>query len=324
MLLFLQKGKSMTRLILSILLFINISYANSERYFIKLGSFKDLMGLEQSINRLPNSLRSHVVIVHSNDWYIPFAYYVQNKKTLYRHVPKFKHYFPDAHINHSPYMMNYPVVRNYSNHKKKRRVNYVRRERVVVSNRESLVSSRSSLYQNVAISESDNTLKRPIKTFVPAPIPTIVSASTPTIENLKKHSLFNKKMLSGKHYYLAYKSTKESPDLLIKVSFKNHIVVYQPIIGEMKMTEANYLIENKRLYMFANSFTKDGAYSVLDEHRENHFLVSSWINGKKLNTLRYYYNLNDAKEYLNLEVSNGLANVLEEGNYDDFFVDDDY
>jgi len=131
-------------------------------------------------------------------------------------------------------------------------------------------------------------------------------------------------MLSGKHYYLAYKSTKESPNLLIKVSFQNHVVIYQPIIGDMKMTEANYLIENKRLYMFANSFTKDGAYSKLDEHRKNHFLVSSWVNGKKLNTLRYYYDLNDAKEYLNLETSNGLANVLEEGSYDEFFLDDDY
>ena len=314
----------MIRLILSILLFINISYANSERYFIKLGSFKDLRGLEQSINRLPTNLRSHVVIVHSNDWYIPFAFYVQNKRILYRYVPKFKNYFPDAHINHSPYMMSYPVVRNYSNHKKRRTVNYVRREPIVAPHRKSLISNRSTLYQNVAISESDNTLHQSAKRFTFRPKVIAEPSSAIQDKDLKKYTFFTKKMLSGKHYYLAYKSTKESPDLLIKVSFKNHIVVYQPIIGEMKMTEANYLIENKRLYMFANSFTKDGAYSVLDEHRENHFLVSSWINGKKLNTLRYYYNLNDAKEYLNLEVSNGLANVLEEGNYDDFFVDDDY
>lgn len=90
------------------------------------------------------------------------------------------------------------------------------------------------------------------------------------------------------------------------------------------MTEANYIIENRRLYMFANSFTKDGAYSILDKHRKKYFLVSSWINGKKLNTLRYYFNLNDAKEYLDLEKSKGLANVLEEGSYDDFFLDNDY
>ena len=104
----------MIRFILSIILLVNVAYANGERYFIKLGSFKDLQGLEKSIDRMPNSLRSHVVIIHSNAWYIPFAYYVQNKHTLYPYVKKFKRYFPDAHINHSSYMLQHPVVRNYA------------------------------------------------------------------------------------------------------------------------------------------------------------------------------------------------------------------
>jgi hypothetical protein len=91
----------------------------------------------------------------------------------------------------------------------------------------------------------------------------------------------------------------------------------------MKMTEANYLVENKRLYMFANTFTKEGAYSILDKKRKSHFLVSSWVNGKKLNTLRYYYELNDAKEYLGLETSKGLASILEDGDYDEFFLDEE-
>jgi hypothetical protein len=91
----------------------------------------------------------------------------------------------------------------------------------------------------------------------------------------------------------------------------------------MTMTEANYIVDNKKLYMYANSFTKDGAYSLLESHRTNHFVVSSWLNGKKLNTLRYYYDLNNAKEYLGLATSKGLANILEEGSYDEFFIDDD-
>ena len=317
----------MIRLILSMLIFINISYANSERYFIKLGSFKNLRGLENSINRLPHSLRSHVVIVHKNAWYIPFAYYVANRRILYKYVPKFQRYFPDAHINHSAYMLDYPVVRNYSKPKRKHLPRYVRRQSTVVSTPRSSVQYSKPNYQNVAISEADNTGQMAVQRFAPAPVANIV-VNQPTIpmkeQSKKRYQSFSKKILSGKHYFLAYKSTKDSPSLLIKVSFKNHMVVYQPIIGEMKMTEANYIIENKRLYMFANSFTKDGAYSILDRHQKNYFLVSSWINGKKLNTLRYYFNLNDAKEYLNLEKSKGLANVLEEGSYDDFFLDNDY
>lgn len=307
----------MIRILLSILFFINISYANAERYFIQLGSFKNINALEQNIERLPNSLRSHIVIVRKNSWYIPFAYYVSNKHTLYRYVPQFKRYFPDAHINHSAYMLNYPVVKNYI--KRYKRIPSKASYKSPI-----FVRTAQPYYQNVGISEEDNTRHLPVS------VPTRVSKTLITTsmlqegESQKKYNYFTKKMLSGKHYYLAYKSTKDSPNLLIKVSFKNHTVIYQPIIGDMKMTKANYLIENKKLYMFANNFTEDGAYSKLEEYRKNHFLVSSWVNGKKLNTLRYYYNLNDAKEYLNLETSNGLANILEEGSYDEFFLDEDY
>jgi len=316
----------MIRILLSMVLFINISYANAERYFIKLGSFKNLNGLEQNIERLPNSLRSHVVIVRKNSWYIPFAYYVSNKRTLYRYVPKFKRYFHDAHINHSSYMLQYPVVKNYTQKYKPVKKRYKQLPPKVFYRTQTFVRTAQPHYQNVGISEADNTRHLPITVSVPHRVSKTV-ITTPTLEqgeSQKKYKYFTKKMLSGKHYYLAYKSTKDSPNLLIKVSFKNHTVIYQPIIGDMKMTKANYLIENKKLYMFANNFTEDGAYSKLEEYRKNHFLVSSWVNGKKLNTLRYYYDLNDAKEYLNLETSNGLANILEEGSYDEFFLDEDY
>jgi hypothetical protein len=129
-------------------------------------------------------------------------------------------------------------------------------------------------------------------------------------------------MLSGQHYYLAYKKTDSNPNLLIKVTFGNHQVTYQPVIGEMQMTKASYVTEADKLYMFADTFTRNGSFSKLDEHRENHFLVSSWANGKKLNTLRYYYKMNDAKEYLGIGTSDGLAEVLSEGDYDDFFLDE--
>jgi len=316
----------MIRILLSMVLFINISYANAERYFIKLGSFKNINGLERNIESLPNSLRSHIVIVRKNSWYIPFAYYVSNKRTLYRYVPKFKRYFPDAHINHSAYMLNYPVVKNYTKRYKqvKRKYDYIPSPASYQT--PTFIPTAQPYYQNVGISEADNTRHLPITVSVSHRVSKAL-ITTPTVEqeaSQKKYKYFTKKMLSGKHYYLAYKSTKDSPNLLIKVSFKNHTVIYQPIIGNMKMTKANYLIENKRLYMFANSFTADGAYSKLEEHRKNHFLVSSWVNGKKLNTLRYYFDLNDAKKYLNIETSNGLANILEEGSYDEFFLDEDY
>jgi len=101
-------------------------------------------------------------------------------------------------------------------------------------------------------------------------------------------------------------------------------VTYQPIIGEMHLSDANYFIDDQKLYMYAEYFTRDGAYSKLEEHQKQYMLVPSWSKGKKLNTLRYYYKLKDAKKYLGEESSDDqLSQVLEEGTDFDWGVEED-
>ncbi|CAA6806782.1 MAG: Unknown protein [uncultured Sulfurovum sp.] len=332
----------MIRLLVLLMFLLHLSHASSKKYFIQFGSFKNLKGLEQSIEQLPSALRSHVVIVRSNSWYIPFAYYTSNKQALASKLPLYKRYFRDAGIRSSSYMLNHPLVRNYATQIGKDLAPKRRYIPPVREDKKAFVQPRSSMrrvvvpqYQNVAISEEDNTLTH-IQPLAP------IRAMAPKVERVvtqkivrkqveddlfvdtkpKKHKTFSKKMLSGQYYYLAYKSKGMKEHLLIKVSFGNHQVTYQPVIGEMKMTKANYMTEGGKLYMFADTFTRNGSFSTLDEHRSNHFLVSSWAKGKQLNTLRYYYKMNDAKAYLGLGTSDGLAEILSEGDYDDFFLDE--
>ena len=367
----------MIRFLLLLTLLLQLTYANSEKYFIQFGSFKNLKGLEKSIDRLPSSLRSHVVIVRSNSWYIPFAYYTSNRHVLTSKVASYKRYFKDAHIAHSSYMLNHPLVRNYATQSrtqvaaKREYIPPVKQYQNVTQNYAPAVTRQVvPQYQNVGISEEDNTLgyarrsravapmaqqvvrqpaiqqrvvqqvvRQPViqqhvvqpvvKKVVSQPMVTQKVVRTQVESNdifstaqPKKYKNFSKQMLSGQHYYLAYKKTANNPNLLIKVSFGNHKVTYEPVIGEMKMTKASYLTEDNKLYMFADTFEKNGSFSKLDEHREDHFLVSSWANGKKLNTLRYYYKMNDAKKYLGLIASDGLAEILSEGDYDDFFLEE--
>ncbi|NEW60942.1 hypothetical protein GSY74_06560 [Sulfurovum sp. bin170] len=55
----------MFRFILLLLVLMNILYAQN-RYFIKLGSFKQFPVLEKTINSMPENLRSHITVVKSN------------------------------------------------------------------------------------------------------------------------------------------------------------------------------------------------------------------------------------------------------------------
>lgn len=331
-------------------LFLLIQVVQAEvNYFIKFGSFKNLQGLEKSVAQLPHDLRSHVVIVHKNGWYVPFAYHTNNKQILYSKLGAYKRYFRDAHIRSASNMLRYPVVRNYTKTQRTQampRQAYVAPAPTYVRPPQHSYAPTPSYgnvqnYQNIAISEEDHVLPAPKHSVDPyATAPKVHYQEAPLItqkvvmkksdeeedvfstKQPKKFKQFSKQMLSGNHYYLAYKKTDKNPDLLIKVIFGNHTVNYQPVIGDMQMTNASYVTQGDRLYMFTDTFMKDGSFSKLEEHRSDHFLVSSWVNGKKLNTLRYYYKLNDAKRYLGLRTSDGLAEVLSEGSYDELFIDE--
>jgi len=297
------------RFILLALIFINISYANSKKYYIQLGSFRQLPVLEKTISRLPNSLRSHIVIINSNGWYIPFAYHTTKRYALMQKLPNYKRYFPDAYINSSSYILNHQIVRNYTkNNKNRYRRENIYREPILVEPK----------YPNITTTQENNIIEYiPSITYeTPPKKESIVIPKSPKKVIRKRYKYFTKRMLSGKHYYLAYKSTKNSPNLLVKVSFYNHKVIYQPIIGDMNLRDANYLVYDKKLYMFADTFSKNGAFSKIEGNRDKYILVSSWYNGKKLNTLRYYYNLNDAKKYLGEPRSGDLATALEDGEFD--------
>ena len=315
----------MLRLFVIITILFSFAQANGQKYFIKFGSFKNISALKKNIRTLPSSLRSHVIIIRKNEWYIPFAYYTSNKKSLYSKVSSYKRYFPDAHIAHSSSLLKYPIFQNYSKTTPVTKRVYkpytppVRRY-VAPQHYRSVPQ-----YQNVAISSSDHILPIMARVQKSQNVVPVVSTTTivPAVSNsddfgkveIKQYQQFNKQMLSGHYYYLAYKGEGKNPDLLIKVSFQNDAVTYQPVIGDMKMTKASYLVDGDRLYMFTNSFTRDGAFSKLEENEDDHIVVSSWINGKKLNTLRYYYKLNDAKEYLGLKTSKGLSSALQEGEF---------
>jgi hypothetical protein len=311
------------RIILFFSVFINILYAD-RLYYIQFGSFRQLAVLESSIKKLPPNMRSHVVVVNSNGWFIPFAYHTRKLQALKSKLPSYKRYFPDAHIASSPYILNHKVVRNYTKKRYKKREEYVVK---YVPPPTPTPIPITPTYQNVAISEYESSISYTpqVTTIVSPPLPTpiIIKESiipTPRVKvyNTKiDYTKFNKRMLSGKHYYLAYKSLKKNtPDLLVKVSFKNHRVSYLPIIGDMSMKEAKYLVDNNRLYMFADSFSKDGAFSQIEGNQKDYILVSSWFNGKKINTLRYYYDINEAKQYLGKESSSKLATALEDGEFD--------
>ena len=304
----------MKRILLFILILINILYAQ-KLYYIQLGSFKQLKVLERTINRLPHSMRSHIVIVYSHGWFVPFAYHTSKFYALKSTLPRYKRYFPDAYIASSPYILQHKIVRNYTNNIKiKHTKNYPLKREYPRAFRNYHTSYATTIRGLAPIQEEEVIPIKPI--IKEEPIERGYISTKRVINESSNYRYFNKKMLSGKHFYLTYKSKNGTPNLLIKLKFGNYKVTYQPLVGSMNMREAKYLIENGRLYMFADTFSTDGAFSKIEDIKKDYILVSSWFNGKKINTLRYYYDLNKAKEYLGEKSLGKLATALEDGEFD--------
>jgi len=88
----------------------------------------------------------------------------------------------------------------------------------------------------------------------------------------------------------------------------------------MKIQEANFIVQDEKLYMFEDQIVGDSAYSNIEANEKEYLLVSSYQKNKKINTLRYYHNLDEAKGYLGLSNGNKLSSVLESGDFDHKFI----
>jgi hypothetical protein len=107
--------------------------------------------------------------------------------------------------------------------------------------------------------------------------------------------------LHNKKFYLCpvFGKTK-SKKFLIEVSFKNTTVSYNPIIGNIPPMEALYKIEDNKLFLYQKGLFNKKVFSLFERTYFKYHLISSWVKEKRVKKLRYYFNLHDAKAYLNL------------------------
>ena len=120
-------------------------------------------------------------------------------------------------------------------------------------------------------------------------------------ELLKSNAVASKKLsfeewLKGNVFYVCSKSEGKK---VVKTEFDGRQVNYTSVFDELNTSEARYDVVLDRLYIFKEKISTRSAYSTLDEVKEKYLLIGSWENRKKVNTIRYYYNLPDAMAYVN-------------------------
>lgn len=99
-------------------------------------------------------------------------------------------------------------------------------------------------------------------------------------------------------YLCVYSKASKGQKFLIRATFGIKQATYVPIIGKMPSFKLTYKIKNNRLYLFQEGSFNPTIYSKLEKTFSNYYLISSWTTDVKIDTMRYYYHLEDAKAYL--------------------------
>ena len=258
-------------------------------YYIQLGSFLNIELIKVVLSNIPYSISKNIIIVRQNQWYIPL---VLNKKLLEdikQDIFLYLKYFKDAIITRSKTLDKYENI-NYN-----------------LQNKKPLFKFRKKIYKNKSINLHKKTYK---------------NISTNLHKRIYKKKLINlhinnnlKKNIKNKIFYMAYKADKKKSSLLIKLIFKENTILYRPIIGDIGLTEAKYLIRDNKLFMYTDSFNINSIYSIIEQKNLNFLLISSWDKQKKISTLRYYFRLIDAKKYLGLKLHSKLSRILENNKF---------
>ena len=116
----------------------------------------------------------------------------------------------------------------------------------------------------------------------------------PTKNNISLYDRFHQKTL----YLCAYGENPWSPNVLIHVAFFDKEVIYTPIMGEVSPRREIYTIDQNKLHISQQGLFDSEIYNTLDSVTSEYYLISSWVGKSKVNTIRYYFDLEKAEAYV--------------------------
>ncbi len=165
-----------------------------------------------------------------------------------------------------------------------------------------LLPSYKIVFHDAFIStyQATETISTEVKESLPRIMPKTdtVAYSRKIIDPTKKDTSLLDRFKQKTLYLCAYGEEEWSPNVLMHVAFFDKEVIYTPIMGEVSGKRAEYKIENDKLYIFQEGLFDSESYSTLESVTEHYYLISTWVGKSKINTIRYYFDLDNAEAYV--------------------------
>lgn len=253
-------------------------------YVIQLGLYKNRAILEKMVDRISDpKLRSEVIIEKRGEMHWAHSPVIKDKLTMNHTLLGYRKVFKDA------FFKEVPIIDDKQHEMKA--IDSVKSAQKEVPQK--MVATKAEEIDPLAF----------VQKLVPQKIEETKipnKSDEEKAEEVKNDSKSLKRLsfeerLKGNVFFVCFE-TKDKQ--VVKTEFDGHNVSYTPVVGEMEPFNAQYDVVLDRIYIFKDKISTRSIYSTLDEVKEKYLLISSWHNRKKVNTIRYYYDLQDAMAYV--------------------------
>lgn len=284
-------------------------FAQAQFYTIKLAMYKNLPNLQKEIAKLKHAQRKQVKLSRSGKFHRAFVKPTANRARLQKDLSAYRKVFSDAFITTTKLSKS---VRTKNKKKtlakkkipiKKKKVSEKRKKvsekkkKVIVTKRKK-VSVKKEVKKEVkpAVKVSKTT---PIKSkTLQAPIKEITLPKIIPVKPIAKKISFYEKLQDKIFFICSHGEESQGEKVIMTVYFTQTHVYYSSVLGKVAPLQAEYKIKDKKLFIYQKDHYDPKIHSTFEKSSPHYHLISSWLKGKKMNSIRYFFNFSNAQTYM--------------------------
>ena len=260
---------------ITLLLILPLQSIAAVSYNVRIAVYNNIDSLQQELDKLSPALRKTIEIQKRGEQHVACSIHTKDKTKLQKLLPSYKKVFPDAFI--ATYQIT-EINTTEMNRTKETEVNKTVLNKTI----------KTPPTKTTEVHKTPANIKEKI----------VYNSYSRKIVNPKKdiplYDRFHQKTL----YLCAYGKDTWSPNVLIHVAFFDKEVVYTPLMGEVSSRREIYTIDNNKLYISQQGLFDSEIYNTLDSITSDYYLISGWVGKTKVNTIRYYFDLEKAEAYV--------------------------
>jgi len=267
---------------ISLLLILPLHSFASTVYTVRLAVYNNVDTLQDKLNKLSPALRKTIQIKKRGNQHVASSVESDKKEALQKLLPSYRKVFPDAFISAE----------------EKEDIKTPQTETIESKEINSTTQKTEEKKELTPQTEAPKSMET--AQVAPLTEPKIIynPYSRKVINPLKKDLSFYDRLHQKTLYLCAYGPEEWSPNVLIHVAFFDKEIIYTPIRGDVSSKREQYKVTEDKLYISHQGVFDPDMFSSIEEITEDYYLISTWIKEHKMTSIRYYFDLDKAEEYV--------------------------